>query len=255
MAQAAALKVIENPSLNLPILTNPQEIIEIMQVNLEGTTPRFARVKIPSGGGLAFELPGEGDQPEITQEIVGVILDHYPVNAYWANKFSGQNNPPDCSALDAKVGTGDPGGNCATCPMNQWGTAVDQNGNPTAGKACKNIHRVYVLQEGEILPLLLALPPTSLSNFTQYMTRLTSKLRPYYGCITKIKLQKAQNKAGITYSQATFAKVADLSREEMIAIRKYADSLRNAMRAVAIEATEYDVEASEQAPVNGPQPF
>ena len=37
------------------------------------------RVKIPSGGGLAFELPGEDDEnPESATEIVGVILDHHP---------------------------------------------------------------------------------------------------------------------------------------------------------------------------------
>lgn len=238
---ATQLMVIENPSFNLPVLSSPSEIIAVMKENLEGTAPRFERVKIPSGGGLAFELPGEGDQPEITQEIVGVVLDHYAVNAYWSAKYSGQGNPPDCSALNAKAGEGNPGGNCATCPMNQWGTAVDQYGNPTAGKACKNIHRLYILREGEVFPLLLALPPTSLGNFTHYMARLTSKLRPFYGCVTKVKLQKAQNRNGIVYSQATFTKLVDLSKEEIMAIRQYAEQLRNTMRSVAIEATDYDV--------------
>lgn len=230
---------IDNPSFDLPMLANPEEAMEIMQVNLEGSTHRFERVKIPSGGGITFEVPTEGD-PEITQELIGVIIDHHPVNAYWPGKFSSQNNPPACSALDGKMGMGDPGGSCASCPNNQWGSDPDGG----RGKACKNIHRIYILREGEILPLLLALPPTSLGNFSQYMTRLTSKLRPFFGCVTKIKLQKAVNKDGITYPQVIFAKVADLTKEETMAVRQYANTLKGAMRAVAVEATDYEVDSS-----------
>lgn len=239
----ANLMTIENPTFNLPVLADPQSVIEVMQVNLEGTEPKFDRVKIPSGGGLAFELPGDGDQPEIVQEIVGVILDHYPVNAFWKDRYTGSKNPPDCSALDAHTGVGDPGGNCTTCPYNQWGSAVDEHGQPTRGKACKNIHRVYILREGEVFPLLVALPPTSKDNFTDYMKRLTSrKPVPYFGCVTKIRLQKVTNAGGIMYSQAVLSKVADLRPEEVMAMRAYANSLKSSMRAVKIEAAEYAVD-------------
>lgn len=249
------LMVIENPSFNLPVLTDPQGIMEIMQINLEGTEPRFDRVRIPSGGGLTFELPGEGGEPEIAQEIVGVILDHYPVNAYWRDRFAGAKNPPDCSALDAKHGVGNPGGDCAACPHNQWGSALDEKGQPTRGKACKNIHRVYILREGEVFPLLLALPPTSKGNFTDYMKRLTSrKPVPYFGCVTRVKLQKATSSTGIIYSQAVFSKVADLSPEETAAMKAYANLLKNAMRAVKVGAAEYEVEV-EEAGISDTEPF
>lgn len=250
------LMVIENPTFNLPILSDPQGIMDIIQANLQDTEPRFDRIKIPSGGGLAFELPGD-EQPEIVQEIVGVILDHYKVNAYWKDRYNGANNPPDCSALDGRAGIGDPGGECAACPLNQFRSAVDEHGNPTRGKACKNIHRVYILREEEVFPLLIALPPTSLANFTNYMKRLCSrKPVPFFGCVTKIKLQKATSSTGIVYSQAVFSKVAELNQEETMALRSYANNLKNAMRAVKIEATEYEIETEDTgADISGAEPF
>lgn len=255
LATVNKLAVIDKPSFNLPILSDPQGILEIIQMNLQDIEPRFDRVKIPSGGGLAFELPGD-DQPEIAQEIVGVILDHYKVNAYWKDRYSGANNPPDCSALDGQIGVGDPGGQCATCPYNQFGSAVDEHGNPTRGKSCKNLHRVYILREGEVFPILIALPPTSISNFTNYMKRLCGrKPVPFFGCITKIKLQKATSSTGIVYSQAVFSKVADLSKEEMVALRSYANSLQNTMRAVKVEATEYEIEPGDSVAVSEAEPF
>lgn len=245
------LPVIENPTVNLPSLTNPQEVMEILEENMAGQTPEFARVKIPSGGGLAFEVPGDNpDEPDTERELVGVILDHYPVNAYWQNNYSGENNAPDCSSMDGKVGhapEGSPvkwaGGmqDCASCPFNQWGS-----GEGGFGKACKNMHRVYILREGEIFPLLLTLPPTSVKNLTSYMARLSGKLKRFYGVVTKIRLKKAQSKGGIEYSQATFAKHADLSPEEVKAMKQLSAQLKGAMREVSIEATETDYEAPRQ---------
>lgn len=226
---------------NLPALTEPEAVREVLEANLEGTTIQFDRVKIPSGGGTVFEVPGEDGEARATQEITGVILDHYMVNAYWAERFSGQNNPPDCSALDGKLGEGDPGGLCAKCRFNEWGSDVRQDGTQGRGKACKNLHRVYLLPEGEIFPLLIALPPTSLRNFHDYMRRLTSKLRPHFGVITRVKLQKAQNADGIGYSQAVFSRVADLPKTEAAQLKSYIADLRPLMRAVEVRAEEYTV--------------
>ncbi len=243
--QAETAVAVAEPTFNLPILVNPAEIMEIVRENMGDTdNMRFDRVKIPSGGGLAFEVPGEGEEPEILQDITGIVLDHYKVNAYWVDRFTGANNPPDCSSLDGIAGEGNPGGNCANCPLNQWGSATDDKGVATKGKACKNIRRVYILREGEVFPLMLALPPTSLANFNDYMKRISSRNPiPYYGCITRVKLSKAQNAGGIWYSKATFSRVETLKPEERAAMRKYAVSLKNAMRSVKVDAGEYEVGA------------
>jgi len=134
----AALAVIEN--FELPVLSD--DMGQALAEEMDGLTLSFPRVKIPSGGGLAFEVPGDDpENPDTEKEIVGVIVDHHPVNAYWADKYAGANNPPDCASMDGKIGVDQDGNRqpCNSCQLNEWGTADDGR-----GKACKNTHRVYI---------------------------------------------------------------------------------------------------------------
>ena len=77
---------VTNEKFNLVTLEG--ELAEAIAEEMDGLgTVPFDRVKIPSGGGLAFELPGEDeDDTESATELVGVILYHHPVNAYWKEK-------------------------------------------------------------------------------------------------------------------------------------------------------------------------
>jgi hypothetical protein len=232
--ESTALAIIEN--FELPVLN--EDIGQAMAEEMDGLQLSFPRVKIPSGGGLAFEVPGDDpENPDAEKEIIGVIVDHHPVNAYWQNKYSGGNNPPDCSSMDGKVGV-DGSGNrkpCNTCPLNEWGSDEDSR-----GKACKNMHRVYILREGEMLPLLLTLPPTSLKNIADYLAmRIVSRGMRSYGVITKISLKKAQNSDGINYSQAVFALAGKLSPEQTGAMAEYTKGIKVLTRQLAIEADEY----------------
>lgn len=163
-----------------------------MSEEMDGLTTDFDRVKIPTGGSVAFEVPGDdSDNPDMAKEIIGIIVDHHPINAYWEQKFEGQNNAPDCSSIDGKCGVGTPGGPCSRCPMGQWGSAVNSDGTQGKGKACKNMHRIYILRSGEMLPLLLTLPPTSLKPFSNYMAkRIICKGHRPYEVITKVTLKK-----------------------------------------------------------------
>ncbi len=221
-----ALTVVEN--FEVPALPDNEDV----QEEMDGLELSFTRVKIPSGGGLAFELPGEDDdEPDLAKEVRGVILFHHPVNAFWEAEYTGQNNPPDCSSFDGKFGEGNPGGNCKVCPNNQWGS--DEQG----GKACKNMRRIYILQEGEIFPLLLTLPPTSLGNFSRYITRriLQKGLRTHK-VVTKVTLKKATSSGGISYSQASFKLEGVLSEEAQEAMKKYSEVIKDMASGVAIEA-------------------
>ena len=211
---------------------------EAFAEEMDGLTLSFPRVKIPSGGGLAFEVPGDDpENPDAEKELVGVIVDHHPVNAYWADKYSGANNAPDCASMDGKVGV-DLDGNrkpCNSCPMNAWGTAEDGR-----GKACKNMRRLYILRDGESLPLLLTLPPTSLKNVSDYLgLRIVAKGFRSYGVITKVTLKKAQNAGGINYSQAVFSLAGKLSPEQTKAMAEYSQGIRSITRQLAIQVDEY----------------
>lgn len=236
-----ALAIVEN--VNLPALGN--DLAEAIAEEMDGLSIEFDRVKIPSGGGLAFEIPGDDpDNPELAKEIIGVIVDQHPVNAYWAVKYSGENNPPDCSSMDGKEGVDQDGNRrpCNSCPYNEWGS--DEDGR---GKACKNMRRIYILPEDEMFPLLLTLPPTSLKNFANYLAkRVIAKGRRSHNVLTKVTLKKAVSSGGITYSQANFSLAGILSKEDAIKLAKYAEGIKAITRKLAVAADEYvNVESTE----------
>lgn len=211
----------------------------IMAEEMEGLQITFDRVKIPSGGGIAFEVPGDDpDEPDMTKEILGVIVDHHPINAYWQNKYEGQNNPPDCSSMDGKCGTGIPGGSCRTCRLNQFGTADDGK-----GKVCKNMHRIYLLRSGDLFPILLTLPPTSIKSLSDYLKRIITKGLKSYRVITKVTLKKVQNSTGISYSQAQFSMVSVLNEYTAKQMEEYSMNIKPTTRALEIE---YEIPVEEQ---------
>jgi hypothetical protein len=202
----------------------------LMAEELDGLDAGFERIRIPSGGGLAFEIPGEDGEPEMMREFSAVILHHHPLNSYYKTKFTGGNNPPDCGSYDGVFGVGDPGGNCAACPCNQYGSG--ENG----GKACQNRRRLFVLRENEIFPLVMSIPTGSLPEFARYIKRLISKGRKSNAVVTCFTLKKATNKGGVVYSQAQFAIDRPLSPEEHTLIAKLSTQIKSFSAKVPLEA-------------------
>lgn len=114
------------------------------------------------------------------------------------------------------MGIGSAGGNCDRCYLNQFGTAENNS------KACKRKHRVYILREGEIFPIILDLPTLSVDWVGRYLRRLLTVGKDPNAMVTRFALKKAINKAGITYSQVTFTKGRDLLPQELTAVRRLA---------------------------------
>ena len=210
---------------NFNMMTISGDLAEAIAEEMDGLGPiPFDRVKIPSGGGLVFEVPGEDEgNPETAGELVGAILYHHPVNAYWIEKFSGGNEPPDCFSMDGKQGVLRETGeiiNCADCPHNKFGSGG-------LGKSCKNVHRVYILREDNPIPIILSLPPTSLKYMRDYIgTQILLKGMRCYDAVTKITLRKEKNAAGIAYSRAVFTFVGKLPEEQRAAAAKMADMIK-----------------------------
>lgn len=196
-------------------------INEAMAEELDGLDGGFERIKIPSAGSTVFEVPGENpNEPDAVKEFSAVILYHHPLHAYYLSKYTGGNNPPDCGSFDGVTGEGNPGGSCAKCPYNQFGSG--ENGS----KACKNRRRIYVLREGEIFPLLLSLPTGSLKEFSRYIKRLLSKGKKSNSVVTRFSLKKAVNSGGIAYSQAQFAVDRNLTAEEYVLVSKLSEQVK-----------------------------
>lgn len=149
-----------------------------------------------------------------------VILYNHPAFAYYTDKYQGGNNPPDCGSFDGVTGLGNPGGNCKTCPYNQYGSGEGQ------AKACKNRRMLYILREGEVFPMMLNLPTGSLREFTNYMKRLLTKGRRINQVVTKISIRKANSKAGIDFSQAQFSMERMLTGEERQVIEQMTEMVK-----------------------------
>lgn len=171
------------------------------------------QIKIPSGGAITFELPTDNpEEPEIAKELIGVIVYKHNCNTYWANPYTGENAVPNCYSCNGKTGVNTATGevkDCATCSLNQFNTKG-------VGKACKNSIKLYVMRPNDVMPVELNVPPSSLKNFKEYITkRIVLRGKRLAGVVTKFTLKKAQSSTGIIYSQLVFTKGDDLTPEQM----------------------------------------
>lgn len=217
-----------------------------LEEDCQGLDFTLDRIKIPSGGNTNFELPGEDDNDTVSsKEVEGVILYNHPAYGYYREKYTGGNNPPNCGSFDGINGNGNPGGTCASCPYNQFGSGDGQS------KACKNRRYIYILQEGEVLPLILSLPTGSLKEFTNYMKRQISKGRKPSQIVTKITLRKTTNSSGIAFSQAVFSFVRVLEPNEKEAMAYMTDQMKAYAANLSVDVMVADAEYDNVDPETG----
>lgn len=252
-------------SENYPILSDDGGgIAEILEENFGGdgiNQGDLDRVKIPAGGGTTWEVPDLEAEDGLRSEraLEGVIVAWQKPRTYWATKAGdGDPQPPDCSSPDSEIGMGlygpgsaeNPTGECATCPMNEWGSAVSDDGKPGRGKACKEQRLLYLLQPHGILPLMLNLPPTSIQPLRKYLVRLASARIPYYAVSTKFTLKK-ETAGSNNYSTVVPSMGERLSPEQAKAAKALGESIIASSRRrpdeVAGEAYASDVADAEAA--------
>lgn len=220
--------MMERPAFVLPDVAAGTEFSqEELAQDMDGLQIGFRNVKIPSGGQTQFELPGEDpDNPDYTKFLEGVIVYSHNANAYWAAGINEDENPsPDCQSMDGKLGYGSPGGICADCPFNRYGSDPNPNGTGR-GNACKNQRIVYLLRSGEALPIQLSLSPTSIRPYTDFINAaFLARRRGVCGSVVRIGLKKVNNGKN-EYSVATFKLLYDFAGEDLAKIRAYAASFK-----------------------------
>ena len=211
--------------------------------DMDGLQLSFQRAKIPGGGVLQFELPGEDpENPDYVKTLEGVSLFNHCANSYWpAGSEYDDNTPPQCQSVDGKVGYGDPGGICEACDYNKFGS--DPNGG---GKACKNMRVLYLLRSGEMMPIQLSLPPTSIRPYTTFVnSAFLLRGRRVCSGLVQIGLRKGSSN-GFTYSVATFKKLRDFEGEELAQVCAYADSFRDQIKQTLSErASQNEAQAGD----------
>ena len=174
-------------------------------------------IKVPAGGGKAFELPGD-DGADYAKSFDGVILAAAFCNAYWDKPYgTGGDQEPQCASRDGLSGWDAEGNehNCRTCPRNRMGS---KDGG--RGKACRNMVDLLVLMEGQALPVRLRVPTMSINNYSLYVARTLSPrgLQPW-DVVTTFSLAGATNSGGINYSQIQFGCAGTVDREQVQALR------------------------------------
>lgn len=210
----------------LPTMVESDFSKEDLADDMAGMQLSFQRVKIPAGGALQFEIPGDDpESPDYARVLEGVILYNHASCAFWPEGSEyDENTNPLCSSIDGIIGIGEPGGACATCSFNAWGSG--ENGK---GKACKNMRVLYLLRDGDYMPIQVTLPPTSLKPFKDFMNvAFAARRRATCGSVVQIGLKRVEN--GNTYSVATFRRLFDFSGEPLAQAKAYASGFKEQIK-------------------------
>jgi len=180
-----------------------QSAIATLEANLGGAELdvfSFDTITLPLGGAEMWQINTlDGVQAE--KEITGIITWWTERRRYYSDVYTGDNRPPDCFSNDLIHGEGEPGGFCSECPLNQWGSGIGPDGEPSRGKACSQ-YRLLFINRGEeaILPDVVIVPPTSLANSRQYFFSLIKQNLPHYAVVTKITLERGQPVSKMVFS-------------------------------------------------------
>lgn len=208
------------------------------------------RLTVPAGGGTSWTIP-DLEEGEITiKSLDGVIVIWETNRAYWlSDDVTGE--APDCAsrngkvpepggffALDGENAEINPEGTCASCPMNQFGSA-----SKGQGKACKESKLLYMLREGELLPSIVSLPPTSIKALKSFLIQLAAKKRrKFYEVEVRLDLVSDVSAAGQKYSKVVPKLIRLLEGEERAmaaaASATFTEMLRRAPVAAVVAAAD-----------------
>lgn len=211
---------------------DPSAIASAIHENLGGEEigpGDLDRIKIPSGGGTSWTVPTLAGDEDV-KEFAGVIVGFKTVRSFWEKEFSGESNPPDCFSDDGATGNGAPGGTCARCPLNTWGSGKANE------KACKERRLVFILRPGDFLPVVVSLPPASIAPFKKYLMRLSSQGVAYYSAVTRFALERDKNSGGIVFSKVEIALSHLLEANQVESIKAYAETIRPMLARVRDDA-------------------
>lgn len=203
--------------------TDFTEMIEGIAEELDGLgSIELTKVNVPNGGVTEFEVDGED-----VAKIEGVVVARINTNAYFDAPFGEGDDRPACASDDGKVGVDRDGAmhNCASCPRNQWGAN---------GKDCTNKVNLYILQAGELMPIHLILPPTSIKSWRDYVSKqvLGKGLGRTHNVVTEVTLEKTKGEK-YTYSVAKFKVAEKLDKETRDSMKQYAESFSEFLKSQA----------------------
>lgn len=228
------------------LMANPGDTVALLEENLGGEQLEvfdLDQVKVPGGGALQWTLMDELGGEVQKDSVEGVIVFHHLVRNYWEQSIDegGGGSPPDCTGLpghwigkesNTLFGEGRPGGDCELCP------------HAAFGGDCTQKRFLFMLAPDTLLPFLLRVPQSSLSNVKTYILRLTGKGIPLTSVVSSFGLEKAKSANGITYSRIKPNAANRLSPELSESALTFAQQIRPFLQMTARKvAADIEVEA------------
>jgi len=161
-----------------------QALLSEVSSQIDARDITFPSIKIIHAA-KKFEIENlQGGDEIVPKAFSAVILSFDKYRVFFEKRYDPQNpTPPDCFSLDNVTGTknesydGAAGGVCATCPQNQWGTAISASGEAGKGKACQEKIRLFLMMENSSVPFEMHLSPTSVGPFKKYIGGLIARLQ------------------------------------------------------------------------------
>lgn len=196
----------------------------------------YARIK---GDRLQFMMPG-AEEPVFKAEQADVVVvagvrtralrlskdDKFPVCASNDGGKSGHlsegafERHPDLKISDRQQ--------CDTCPYNVWGTGVNDKGEATRGKACRERRNLLLVHPEFAVPVILGLPPTSIGPWDTYAQSFIVR-RPkssYIAHVTRIGVATETGEGGNEWGVAKFGVVRAASPNEVLGAAQIRETYR-----------------------------
>lgn len=134
---------------------------------------------IVRGDERALVTRADTGEPMTSLELVILRANPALSKIYYEKRYEeGDESKPDCYSTDGVAPAADAAKpqsqKCATCPHNQWGSRLTDNGGK--GKACADSRRLAVAPVGQLNDvMLLRVPAASLKTLAQYGDQLKKR--------------------------------------------------------------------------------
>ena len=231
----------------------PAEFADLF--NVQDNISGIVKPRLPQIGILHTAQLFKFDEETKIPKFEAIILHQNAANAWWERPLAPGEPPkmPDCFSMDGKtpVAQCEPEQNNIMCCENRQSDYCVKDGMPYCkqnqfgsdektgkGKACKNMKRLLILIENNMLPKRLTITPTSIRNFEDYMTGLLDRGLPYNTVVTEFSLEEKRDGTNV-YSIINFKRKDVLKREDLINLAKFVKEARDLANIQEIRSDEY----------------
>lgn len=175
----------------------------------------FAIVR--DGERIILPNPKDPDSAATSIDVVLVKASKDKSKVFYINRYDPKQEAgkkPDCYSPKGDVPAADSehtqATSCAVCKWNAWGSATNDKGEATKGKACQDSVRLAVVPAGVLNdPMLIRVPPASIAALGEYGQMLAKRGVPYTAVVTKISFDQEAESPKLLFKAAGFLGAED----------------------------------------------